>query len=345
MIHFEWPLLLLSLPLPWLIWRFFPPAPESGQGVLFAPFTSALGQNGATRKGPTTGADWRFWTAVVVWILLIGAAVRPQWLGEPVPIREEGRNLMLAIDVSGSMEARDLARGRASRLDVVKQVAGAFIDRREGDRIGLILFGSEAYLQSPLTFDRTAVARFLGDAVIGLAGRETAIGDAIGLALRRLRAAPDGETVLILLTDGANTAGVLDPLKAAELAAKDGLKVYTIGVGAEPRAVNTMFGRRMANPAADLDETSLRAIAEATGGQYFRATGTASLDQVYRQLDALEPVQGESQTVRPVDELFIWPLGAALLITLGLAAYSAFGESLGRAGLRQSASAREVHHG
>ncbi len=206
----------------------------------------------------------------------------------------------------------------STRLDVVKQVAGEFIQRREGDRVGLILFGTQAYLQTPLTFDRSTVRTLLDESVIGIAGRETAIGDAIGMALKRLRNS-DGETVLVLLTDGANTAGHVAPLKAAELAAQQGLRVHTIGVGGKPRAVRGLLGMQMINPASSLDEETLKAIAQATGGSYFRADDREALEAIYQRLDELEPVTRGSRMVRPVTALYPWPLGAALLLSLGLA--------------------------
>ena len=316
MLHFAWPWLALALPLPWLARRLLPPAPDAG-GVLFVPFAAALADAGAA-PARALGRGWRA-LALLCWLLLVLAATRPQWLGEPVALPASGRNLMLAVDVSGSMEQTDLdPAGRRTRLDVIKEVARRFIERRVGDRIGLILFGTRAYLQAPLTFDRHAVIELLADAAIGIAGRETAIGDAIGLAIKRLRRVP-GESVLILLTDGANTAGRVAPRKAAELARQAGLRIYTIGVGAERMAVPGLFGTQLVNPSADLDEDTLRYIARTTGGRYFRATDRGALAAIYRELDRLEPVAAEARTVRPVDELFLWPLGLALALSVGLA--------------------------
>src|SRR5690606_24620840 len=188
-----------------------------------------------------------------------------------------------------------------------------FITRRVGDRVGLILFGREAYLQTPLTFDRETVRTLLDEAVIGLAGKETAIGDAIGLAIRTLEDAgvDEGRRVLILLTDGANTAGAVDPMKAAELAAQRDVVIYTVGIGADALMVRSLFGLRQINPSADLDEKTLTTIAEMTGGRYFRARDTAEFAEIYRILDELEPAESEAEGYRPVTELFYWPLGAA----------------------------------
>lgn len=321
MIHFAWPWMLLLLPLPWLVRRWWPPATERGTAALFAPF--ALGLAGSSDVSPASGVvRWRLGLAAFIWLCLLVAAARPQWLGEPAPLPQTGRNLVLAIDVSGSMETPDLALdgSQATRLDVVKQVAGDFIENRSGDRVGLILFGSQAYLQAPLTFDHVTLRHFLEEAVIGVAGRETAIGDAIGLAVKRLREAPGGEAVLVLLTDGQNTAGAVSPRQAAKLAAQTGLRIHTIGIGAEQMRVRGLLGTRRVNPSANLDESTLKAIAEATGGRYFRARNRDDLVEVYRRLDELEPVTGNSQLVRPVTALFPWPLGVAMLLSLLLAA-------------------------
>lgn len=224
---------------------------------------------------------------------------------------------MLAVDLSGSMEADDMIIGdrQLTRLSAVKVVAGEFIERRVGDRLGLILFGDRAYLQAPLTLDRMTVKTLLQESVIGLAGKKTAIGDAIGLAVKRLRDEPAENRVLILLTDGSNTAGSIDPLKAADLAAQEKIRVYTIGVGADSRVVRDLFGiSRMAG--AEIDEDTLRAIAEKTGGRYYRATDIESLLQIYSRLDEVEPIVEDARVYRPVYELYYWPLSMALLISL-----------------------------
>jgi Ca-activated chloride channel family protein len=204
------------------------------------------------------------------------------------------------------------------RLTAVKAVAGDFIERREGDRVGLILFGQQAYLQTPLTFDRATARTLLFESAVGLAGRETAIGDAIGLAVKRLRDQPTEDRVLILLTDGANTAGTIAPLKAAELAREAGIRIHTIGVGSDPRAGLGAFGLSMGrNP---LDEATLSALSEQTGGRYFRARDVRELQGIYAALDELEPVESDEQTFRPVGELFAWPLALSLLLSAVIAA-------------------------
>lgn len=317
MIHVEWPWIFLLLPLPWLVWRFMPAAPPYGLPAIFAPFVLGM----ADQAGPVQGhkpGKWRFFLCSLIWILLLCAASRPQWLGAPVAMAETGRSLMLAVDVSGSMETPDLdlEGDRGSRLDVVKQVAGEFLERRTGDRLGLILFGSRAYIQAPLTFDRATVTKFLEEARIGIAGKQTAIGDAIGLAVKRLRDLPEGKACLILITDGANTAGTVPPRQAADLAAQTGIRIYTIGVGARQVRIRDFFGTRSVNPSADLDEDTLEYIARVTGGKYFRAVDKKGLEGIYRELDRLESVESGNRVVRPVTSLFYWPLGAAFCITI-----------------------------
>jgi Ca-activated chloride channel family protein len=239
----------------------------------------------------------------------------------------------MAVDLSGSMEEQDFQLGGrfVDRLTATKSVADDFIERRIGDRIGLILFGREAYLQTPLTFDRATVQILLSESAIGLAGKETAIGDAIGLAIRTLEDAgvDAGRRVLVLLTDGANTAGAVDPLKAAELAARRNMVIYTIGIGATALTVRGIFGVRQINPSADLDEQTLTSIAELTGGRYFRARDTEELAEIYTVLDELEPAESDETGFRPVTEYFHWPLILAVLLAAALAAF-AIAEALPR---------------
>ncbi|MFQ5597422.1 MAG: VWA domain-containing protein [Nitrospiria bacterium] len=320
MIHFEWPWLLLSLPLPWVIRRLLPTVAPDQEAALRVPFTEDF-RSAETGVGRIRPNRLSFWTAVIAWCLLVLASARPQWRGNPMELPVSGRNLMLAVDLSGSMEVRDFEiNGRmVNRLEATQLVAGKFIERRIGDRLGLILFGRQAYLQTPLTFDRQTVQTLLNEAVIGLAGQETAIGDAIGLAVKRLQKQRDesGQRVLILLTDGANTAGEIDPSKAAELAAAAGLKIYTVGIGADELEVRSLFGSRRVNPSTDLDEKTLTKIAEITGGRYFRARNTQGLGKIYQLLDALEPIEQETQLFRPTSALYPWPLaGSALLAAL-----------------------------
>ncbi len=315
MITLSWPWLLTLLPLPLLIRRFMPAAPQQREAALRVPFLAdfagegEISDSGSRRTG-------LLWLAAAAWVMLVLAAARPQWLGDPLEIPMSGRDLMLAVDLSKSMEEEDfrLDNQWVDRLTATKKVAGEFIERRKGDRIGLILFGERAYLQAPLTFDRETVKALLHESAIGLAGRSTAIGDAIGLAIKRLQVRPAENRVLILLTDGANTAGEIEPVRAAELAARKQVKVYTIGIGADEIIVRSFFGSRRINPSRDLDEKTLRAIADKTGGRYFRARDLNELKGIYRLLDELEPIEQEQQRFRPVRALYPWPLAAALIL-------------------------------
>lgn len=308
-----WPWALALLPLPWLIHRFLPPALAAEEAALWVPRLEPFDAVRHERSRQSIGR-WTFLLALLCWLLLVLACSRPQWLGEPVELPLSGRDLLLAVDLSGSMQTKDFQLGgnTVDRLTALKAVAGEFIAQRVGDRLGLILFGEQAYVQTPLTLDRQTVQRLLDEAVIGLAGEKTAIGDAIGLAVKRFQSAEERQRVLVLLTDGANTAGQVSPLKAAELAAERGLKIYTIGIGADAMEVGAFFFSRTVNPSADLDETTLQAIADKTGGRYFRARDTGQLADIYALLDQLEPVEREQDVYRPMTELYVWPLGLAL---------------------------------
>jgi Ca-activated chloride channel family protein len=309
-----WPWLLVLVPVPWLLRLLMPVSRSSDVQALRVPWFSAV----AGGKGGWMRRPWLAWVAALVWLLLVLAVSRPQWIGEIESLPVTGRDLLLAVDISGSMDTQDMVLNKTAvnRLKVVKKVAGEFIQRRHGDRVGLILFGSRAYLQTPLTFDTETTATLLDESEIGLAGRETAIGDAIGLAVKRLRDDAAAERVLVLLTDGANTSGEVQPLQAAEFAARDGLTVYTVGVGADEMMVQDFFGSRVVNPSADLDEDTLRTIAERTGGRYFRARDAKGLEKIYEILDELEPVESDVEIIRPVDELFYWPMGLAYVLAL-----------------------------
>lgn len=314
MIHFEWPWLLLVLPLPLLVRWLFPARMTVEQAALKVPFLDDFSD--AQTQSVALNQKWPLWLASIAWVLLVIACTRPQWLGESIEQAVSGRDLMLAVDLSGSMEVQDffINKRAVDRLTAIKYVANDFINRRVGDRLGLILFGTQAYLQTPLTFDRKTVMTLLDESAIGLAGDNTAIGDAIGLAIKRLKNQPADSRVLILLTDGANTAGEVSPLKAAELAAANKLKIYTIGVGADEMIVRSFFGSRKVNPSTDLDENTLVKIAESTGGRYFRARNAEELNNIYMLLDQLEPIEKDKQFFRPRTDLFYWPLGLALAL-------------------------------
>lgn len=321
MIEWIWPWIVLLLPLPALV-RKLSPAASSSEPALRAPFYDdwqalSESQGGNTiRQGLIPGTV--LW---LLWALLLIAAARPVWIGEAIELPNNGRDLMLAVDISGSMRIEDMQVGQhiIPRVEAVRQLGGSFIERRLGDRLGLILFGSKAYVQSPLSFDTATVKGFLIEAQIGFAGQETAIGDAIGLAVKRLRERPADSRVLILLTDGQDTASNVKPIDAARLAAKLKIKIYTIGIGADEMTVPGMFGSsfgsRQVNPSADLDEQGLQKIASLTGGQYFRARNPQELANIYALLDTLEPVEQDAEIYRPRQSLSYLPLLIALALS------------------------------
>ncbi len=316
MMTFLWPFAFLLLPLPFVLRYFLKPADKGLGGALKVPFFASLSQGLGNRADRISTSWWKFAAASLVWLLMVTALARPAYVGQEVPLPAKGRDIMMAIDLSGSMASQDFAvDGRpATRLDVVKDAADAFIKNRKGDRIGLVLFSDRAYLQAPLTFDREAVRKLLDEAEVGLTGEQTAIGDGIAVSLKRLEDRPAEGRVLVLLTDGANNTGKIDPMRAAELAKKMGVRIYTIGIGGGPMAIDTPMGRQIVNPSSDLDEGALRKIAEMTGGQYFRATDVQGLAQDYRAIDKLEPVSADPVHVRPEVALYFWPAGLALLI-------------------------------
>lgn len=323
MLHLYWPWMLLLLPLPIVLRLLLPTEPQVEQAALKVPFLDDFA--GGKTQLVSSNKPWCLWVASIAWFCLVLAITRPQWLGEPIELAVSGRDLMLAVDVSKSMEATDfkIKNENVDRLTAIQFVAGQFIERRVGDRLGLILFGTRAYLHVPLTFDRKTVRTLLNEAFIGITEDEpqTSIGDAIGLAIKRLQNQKVDSRVLILLTDGANTAGELAPLKAAELAAKHQLKIYTIGIGADEMMVRSLFGMRKVNPSVDLDEKTLTAIADITGGHYFRARNSEELKKIYGLLDQLEPVEKDKQYFRPKSELYYWPLALSVLLAAGLATY------------------------
>lgn len=323
MIDWIWPQLFLLVPLPLLVRWLWSPV-ERQQAALTVPNVRAF-QLESQGSGEHLGRHlpWRAILLWLVWLALVTAAARPQWTGEPVTMPTTGRDLMMAVDISGSMGTEDmqLAGQLVDRLVVVKKVVADFVEARQGDRIGLILFGTNAYLQAPLTFDLTSVNRLLVEAPVGIAGGKTAIGDAIGLAVKRLRQRPEGDRVLILLTDGANNVGEVQPIKAAELATVEAIRIYTIGVGADEMRMPSIFGAlgsRIINPSAELDEDTLRTIAMVTGGRYFRAQNTEKLVEIYDLIDALEPIEQDPETYRPIAALYHWPMGLAWLAMCAL---------------------------
>lgn len=315
MFDLAYPWLLLALPLPWLLKKQRQP---NGRALKLPALAKVVHPTEAT-------GDYRSATPyimVCIWLLLVCSATQPRWLGDPVSLPQPGRELMLAIDLSGSMNIPDMVAGNhnITRLDAMKLVLRDFIAARQGDRVGLILFADAAFQQTPLTFDLATVQQFLDESVIGLVGQRTAIGEAIGLTVKRLNSYDASNKVLILLSDGANNAGDIQPLEALALAKAAGIKIYTVGLGAEQMVQQSLFGQRVINPSQDLDEPLLIRIAEETGGRYFRARSPQELREIYRLLDALEPIARDELTFRPQRSLVHWPLAVALLLSFLLAA-------------------------
>ncbi|MEQ4315466.1 VWA domain-containing protein [Pseudomonas syringae] len=316
MFEFAWLWVFALLPLPWLM-RAVLPAADSGEPALNVSFLNELeGLSG--RRAKANLPVWRQRAPfLLIWLLLLIAAARPQWLGEPLPVAASGRDLLVAVDVSGSMDYPDMQwkNDEVSRLVLVQQLLGDFLESRKGDRVGLILFGTQAFLQAPLTYDRQTVRVWLDEAKIGIAGKNTAVGDAIGLALKRLRMRPANSRVLVLVTDGANNAGQIDPLTAARLAADEGVKIYTIGIGSDPEK-NALQSALGLSASLDLDEPTLKEIARLSGGQYFRARDGDQLEKIRVTLDSLEPVAQQPTQARPALALYQWPLAAAVLLSV-----------------------------
>lgn len=307
MLEFAWPLAALALALPWLAFRFLPRAAPLAT-PLKVPFLQQA--RAWSRAGARARPRLRLVLALAAWALLVAAACRPQWIGEPIGVPASGRSMLLALDVSASM--RMAALGPELGLEVMRRTARSFVAARPGDRIGLIVFGSRAYVQAPLTFDLRAVAEMVDETFIGLAGEGTALGDAIALGVARLRAMQRDERVLILLTDGSSTDGTVTVADAARLARLHGVRVHAIGIGT-PRAGTDL------RPGEGLDEDALKLVAAASGGRYFRAGDRAALERIYEALDAIEPAALDERHTRPSAELYAWPLAAALALAALLA--------------------------
>lgn len=319
---FVWPWLLLLLPLP--LWWSRRPLDQAAQNAIHAPFAEqwlAAGQSQSQLQQHTgfhlDRSSLLLWGA---WILLCLALARPVVVGQAVTTPSSGRELLMAIDVSGSMQQMDMEidQRRMTRLDVLKTLASDFLTRRQGDRVGLVVFGSWAALYAPVSADLKTINQMLLETRIGIAGQKTALGDAIGLSVKKLLDTDIPEKVLILMTDGSNTSGALTPNQAANLASQAGIRVHTIGIGSDEMITQGFFGLQRQNPSVDLDESTLKAIAAKTGGQYFRAKKAEDLEQIYDQIDQLETVEREDLIRRKQTEYF-WAPGLLALSLFCLA--------------------------
>lgn len=322
MLTFSYPWLFLLLPLPWVI-RWLTPAHREKRQGLVVPFLVRVAE--LTGRTPTEGAvemqgGWlRVASVVFSWITLICALARPQWIEPPMVKHVPVRDLLLAVDLSGSMETKDFTDGQGytvDRLTAVKQVLGDFLSRRKGDRVGLIFFGSAAFVQAPFTEDLKVCRELLDEAQVSMAGPQTAFGDALGLAITVFERSEAKERVLIALTDGNDTSSKVPPDKAAEIAKDKGIVIYTVAVG-DPRAAGEEA----------LDVETLQKVAKTTGGLYSFAADHRQLDAIYRKLDQLETRKAQTISYRPRRDVYYWPLTAGFLFTLFQHSISPLGRS------------------
>lgn len=316
MLEFSWPWLLILLPLP-LLWR--RSGSSNGRALKLKPLVKL------TQKSNSPGPQWRqtsSWLSAVIWCCLVLAAAEPRWLSDPVQLPQQGRDIMLVIDLSGSMEIQDMSwqNQPIDRVEAVKRLTREFLQRREGDRIGLILFADAAYQLTPLTLDLATVQKMLDEVVVGMAGRRTAIGEGIGLAVKRFNELSSSNKVIVFLSDGASNTGNISAEESLQLAKAANVRIHTVGIGAEEMTQQGIFGPRTVNPSHDLDEPLLIRMAEETGGEYFRARNTEEFRRMYELLDELEPIERESLSFRPQRSLVHWPLAIALLLSVWLAA-------------------------
>ncbi len=342
MIELYWPWALCLLPLPYFLRRWLPPRDQVSGAALRVPFFALLRE----LKQASGGHGWGrpLLSAWVLWLLLLLALAQPLWLGGSGAIPTTGRDLMLVVDISGSMRQMDfvLEEEPADRLTAVKRVVGKFIDHRRGDRLGLILFGARPYLRAPLSHDHRIIKTLLEEAEIALAGEYTAVGDAIGLAVKRMRALPADSRAMVLLTDGDNNSGSIGPRQAADIAAEFGIRIHAVGIGRAAAAAPNPYGIWSSEGAADFDREVLESIAGRTGGVFFHVLDTRGLQAAYRDLDRLEPALGEDIKVYYGIALYPWPLAAALILSVWMV-YAGSGRTwpLFR-GLRRSAPDRDV---
>ena len=327
MIIFQFPLAFTLLILPFFIYFLLPPLKGLHGDALRVPFLNDIAQinllAGSLWGQKSQGKSSKLLYAILYtsWIFLSLAVARPQWVGEPLRTNNYGRDILLVTDISTSMLEPDFTYNnrRIDRLTAVKLAADSFIKQRTSDRIGLILFGTRAYLQSPITFDKQSVLDILWSTDAGMAGNSTAIGDAVGLALKTLSSSPtaDKDKTIILLTDGENNDGSLSMPEVLKLAKDENIKIYTIGVSGENQILNSFFGVKLPQ-IKGLDEETLKLLAAETKGNYYRASDTNSLQQIYKEIDSLEPSLDKDQYIQERKDLFYYPLAISLMMVLFL---------------------------
>jgi len=312
-LEFAFPLAFWALPLPLLVWWLLPPYRESANAVRVPFFDRIVATAGVDARPGAVVMRRRvlqMFTAVLVWIALVIGLAKPEWVGEPIVRTEAARDIMLAIDLSGSMDYRDFpgADGeKVSRFTAVRRVVDEFVSERETDRIGLIVFGDRAYLQLPFTRDVQTASELVKLMEVGMAGPRTALGDAIGLAIRSFESSEVDDRVMILLTDGNDTASSMTPINAADIARLNGVEIHTIGIG-----------NQQATGEDRVDFATLEALAARTGGGFFNAEDETALAEIYRQIDEATTADLRTQSWRPRESLVAWPAGVvALILALG----------------------------
>jgi len=317
MFSFACPFMALLLLLPFVA-RFILSSKEGGAEAPEVSFPNIARLEAAFTREELSTQSNRLYYAVLalLWLCLTGALMQPQLVDKFTEVRNKGYDIMLAVDLSGSMKALDYVMDghRTSRIDVIKSVVSEFVGQRQGDRVGLVLFGTNAYLHVPLTLDTLSVRKMLNNTEVGEAGDATAIGDAIGIAVRNLRDRPQNSRILVLLTDGGDNSSTVPPLEAAKLAKEYGIRVYTIGVGTTGIVPIPDRNGRIVQAQFDIDEDLLKKIAEMTDGGYFRATDTETLQKVYGQINKLEKSESETKSYVIRQPLYRYPLGAALCL-------------------------------
>lgn len=319
MFEFTYLWIFLLLPLP-LLARYFLKTQKRSYTEVWIPLAQGINkqQTHIQSSHLSTIIPW------LAWLLLLCAVAKPIWFAEPIRLQQESRDMIISLDLSGSMQEIDMPLNgkKVDRLTLVKNLLNEFIEQRHGDRLGLILFADHAYLQTPLTFDLNTIKQMVSETEIGLVGKYTAIGESIALAIKRFVENKNEQRVLILISDGANTADTLDPIKAAKQAAKNNITIYTIGIGADEMIRKGFWGNQRINPSADLDEKTLTEIATLTGGQYFRARDQQELQKIYQKLNQLELINSDFLEFRPEKNLFFWPLSIAILLLFLFALYA-----------------------
>ena len=316
MFTFAYNWVLILLPLPWLVWVFLP-ARKMPQVSVRVPFGDRL-RIASSEVSVVRKATRNLYSAIapaVSWILVVTALAKPQWLEPPITRDLPTRDLLLLVDLSGSMQQEDFTNNtgmKVDRLTAVKEVLGDFLLRREGDRVGLVVFGDSPFLQAPFSTDLSLARQLLEETAIGMAGPRTAFGDAIGLGVNLFEKSDVPAKTMIALTDGNDTKSQVPPIEASRVARQRGIRIHTVAIG-DPTTVGE----------EKLDTETLQAVAEGSGGEYFFAGDREQLAGIYRELDKIETRQVNVISHRPRRDLFFWPLLAALVIGLSEKTWSA----------------------